>query len=189
MATARFMETWAHSVDVHDALGVEAPRSDRVRHVAFLGATTRSVAFTVNQRTAPEEPVFVSLTLPTGAIWAHGPRDAADSVTGTAYDFALRVTQRRHRDDLDLVARGPVAEEWLDIVQAFAGPPEQGEPRRARRRYPAPRSVAQECCLCALRRTSRTSERQARADSITLVKAAEPWMWPAWREKVALTPA
>ena len=31
MATARFMETWAHSVDVHDALGVASPRTDRVR--------------------------------------------------------------------------------------------------------------------------------------------------------------
>ena len=40
-----------------------------------------------------------------------------------ALDFCLLVTQRRHRADLALVATGPVADEWLDIAQAFAGPP------------------------------------------------------------------
>ena len=47
-------------------------------------------------------------------------------MTGSAYDFCLRVTQRRHRDDLDLVATGPDADRWLDLAQAFAGPPGEG---------------------------------------------------------------
>ena len=38
----------------------------------------------------------------------------------------LAVTQRRHLDDLDLVVQGPVAEEWMSIAQAFAGPPGSG---------------------------------------------------------------
>ena len=42
MATARFMETWAHARDVADALGVTLPREDRVRHVVHLGIRTRS---------------------------------------------------------------------------------------------------------------------------------------------------
>ena len=33
------------------------------------------------------------------------------------------VTRRRHRDDLALTADGPDADEWLNIAQAFAGPP------------------------------------------------------------------
>ena len=41
-------------------------------------------------------------------------------------DFCLLVTQRRHRDDTDLVADGDVAAEWLTIAQAFAGPPGAG---------------------------------------------------------------
>ena len=49
---------------------------------------------------------------------------------GSAYDFCLRVTQRRHRDDLDLVAVGPDADRWLDIAQAFAGPPGTGSGAR-----------------------------------------------------------
>lgn len=128
MATARFMETWAHSADVHEALGVAAPRTDRVRHVAFLGAVTRGFAFGAHGRPAPAEPVLVRLTLPSGAEWQHGDPEAADVVTGSAHDFALLVTQRRHRDDLDLVARGPVADAWLDVAQAFAGPPGSGRP-------------------------------------------------------------
>ncbi|USQ80605.1 TIGR03084 family metal-binding protein [Ornithinimicrobium faecis] len=127
-ATARFMETWAHSVDVHEALGVEPPRTDRVRHVALLGVLTRAFAFTVHDRPAPEEPVFVSLTLPSGAQWTHGEPGATNVVSGSAHDFALRVTQRRHRADLDLVAEGHVADEWLDLAQAFAGPPGPGRP-------------------------------------------------------------
>ena len=55
-----------------------------------------------------------------------GPEDATQRVTGPALDFCLLVTQRRHRDDLALVADGPDADEWLDIAQAFAGPPGAG---------------------------------------------------------------
>jgi hypothetical protein len=47
-------------------------------------------------------------------------------VTGPALDFCLLVTQRRHRSDLALQAEGAVADEWLDIAQAFAGPPGSG---------------------------------------------------------------
>ena len=49
-------------------------------------------------------------------------------MTGSAYDFCLLVTQRVHRDDLDLVATGDDADHWLDIAQAFAGPPGDGRP-------------------------------------------------------------
>lgn len=131
MATARFMETWAHSVDVHEALGIEPPRTDRVRHVAFLGVITRGFAFAAHGRSVPEDAVEVVLTLPSGAVWRHGDEGAANRVTGSAQDFALRVTQRRHRDDLDLVAHGPVADAWLDVAQAFAGPPGSGRPPSA----------------------------------------------------------
>ena len=48
MATARFMETWAHARDVADALGVTLPQDDRVRHVVHLGVRTRGFAFASN---------------------------------------------------------------------------------------------------------------------------------------------
>ena len=106
MATARFMETWAHSLDVHDALGVTYEPTDRIRHVAHLGVRTRNFAFGVHGLEPPAEEFRVELTAPSGDAVGVGPADAAQSVRGSAYDFCLRVTQRRHRDDLDLVADG-----------------------------------------------------------------------------------
>ncbi len=47
-------------------------------------------------------------------------------MTGSAWDFALLVTQRRHRDDLDVQAFGDHADQWLDLAQAFAGPSGNG---------------------------------------------------------------
>ncbi|HYF73494.1 MAG TPA: TIGR03084 family metal-binding protein [Nocardioides sp.] len=130
MATARFMETWAHALDVYDALGVEPERSDRIRHVAHLGVRTRSFAFSVHGLEAPAEEFRVELTSPSGDLWAWGPEDAAQTVRGSAWDFCLRVTQRVHRDDTDLVAIGAEAERWLGIAQAFAGPAGEGRERR-----------------------------------------------------------
>ena len=122
MGTARFMETWAHGLDVYDALGITPEPTDRIRHIAHLGVRTRNFSFGVHGLEPPAEEFRVELTAPSGDVWSWGPEDAAQSVTGPAYDFCLRVTQRRHRDDLALVATGADADRWLDIAQAFAGP-------------------------------------------------------------------
>jgi uncharacterized protein (TIGR03084 family) len=126
MATARLMETWAHGQDITDALGLASPPSARLRHVAHLGARTRDFAYLVHDRPVPAEPFRIELSAPDGDVWSWGPADAAQRVTGPALDFCLLVTQRRHRSDLALQAEGADAEEWLDIAQAFAGPPGSG---------------------------------------------------------------
>ncbi|CRK55950.1 FIG01121555: hypothetical protein [Alloactinosynnema sp. L-07] len=126
MATARMMETWAHGNDIADALGVKRVPAARIRHVAHLGVRTRDFAYLVNGRTAPTEAFRVELIAPDGSVWTWGPDDAAQRVTGLAVDFCLLVTQRAHRDDTTLVAYGADADEWLDIAQAFAGPPGAG---------------------------------------------------------------
>lgn len=129
MATARFMETWAHGLDVHRALDTEPEVTDRIRHVAHLGVRTRGFSFAARGLDAPTGEVRVELTAPSGDHWSWGPEDAGDSVRGSAYDFCLLVTQRIHRDDTDLVAEGGDAATWLSIAQAFAGPPGVGRPR------------------------------------------------------------
>ena len=132
MATARFMETWAHSLDVHQALGAEPEVSDRIRHVAHLGVRTRGFAFSVHGLDPPTEEFRVDLTAPSGDLWSWGPEDASQTVTGSAYDFCLLVTQRIHRSDTSLVAVGRDANTWLGIAQCFAGPSGEGrEPRDA----------------------------------------------------------
>jgi uncharacterized protein (TIGR03084 family) len=121
--TARIMETWAHTQDIADALGVTREPTDRLRHVAHIGVGARAFSYAVHGKTPPEIPVRVQLTPPsgTGPPWTWGPEDAADRVTGPALDFCLLVTQRRHRDELALAIDGPAAAEWMAIAQAFAG--------------------------------------------------------------------
>jgi uncharacterized protein (TIGR03084 family) len=126
MATARLMETWAHGLDVADALGVRRPATDRLRSIAHIGVRTRDFAFAVHGLTPPTETFHVELTAPDGSTWSWGPDDAAQRVTGSAEDFCLLVTQRRPRGELTVIAHGADAETWLTIAQAFAGPPGAG---------------------------------------------------------------
>jgi uncharacterized protein (TIGR03084 family) len=121
-ATARLMETWAHGQDVADALGVTRQATDRLKHIVHIGVRALPYAYSVNKKEAPSQPIFVSVTSPAGEEWTWGPSDASNRVTGPALDLALVVIQRRHRDDTAVVASGPVADEWLSIAQAFAGP-------------------------------------------------------------------
>ena len=129
MASARIMETWAHGQDVADALGITREPTQRLRHVAHIAVAARGYAFTMNGRQPPEVPIRVELVAPDGATWTWGPADAPERVSGPALDFCLLATRRRHRDDLSVKAKGANAEAWLDIAQAFAGPPGPG--RRA----------------------------------------------------------
>ena len=130
MATARLMETWAHGLDVADALGVSRAPTARLHSIAHIGVRTRDFAFTVHGLTPPPEPFHVKLTAPAGAAdepeWTWGPENAAQQVTGSAEHFCMLVTQRRARADLDVTAVGSDAERWLTIAQAFAGPPGPG---------------------------------------------------------------
>jgi uncharacterized protein (TIGR03084 family) len=129
--TARLMETWAHGQDVVDALGLSRRPTSRLRHVAHLGVRTLGWSFQIRGLPEPQRPVRVELLGPDGEQWMWGPADAADRVSGRAEDFCLLVTQRRHRDECDLTAEGPATSTWLDIAQAFAGPPGSGRPQPA----------------------------------------------------------
>ena len=124
--TARLMETWAHGQDVADAVGARREPTDRLRHVAHIGVGARPFSYVANDREPNPAPVRVELVGPSGDTWTWGPQDATDRVTGPALDFCLLVTQRRHRDDVAVVAEGAAADEWLDIAQSFAGPPGEG---------------------------------------------------------------
>lgn len=136
MATARLMETWAHGQDVADALGVHRAPTARLRHVARIGVRARGYAYAARGMEPPAEEFRVELTAPDGEVWAYGPEGAAQRVTGPALDFCLLVTQRAHRDDLAVRAEGPDADRWLDIAQAFAGPPGKGRAPGQRTEYP-----------------------------------------------------
>jgi uncharacterized protein (TIGR03084 family) len=129
-ATARLMEYWAHGQDVADAVGVTRPATDRLRHICHLGVRTRGFSYAVRGKTAPDTDVFVSLAGPGGDTWTWGDVSSADRVEGSALDFCLVVTQRRHVADTGLRVKGDAATEWMSIAQAFAGGPTLTDPAR-----------------------------------------------------------
>jgi|TARA_B100001971_G_scaffold211138_1_gene238260 uncharacterized protein (TIGR03084 family) len=124
--TARLMEVWAHGQDIVDALGTTRPPTDRLRHIAQLGVITRAWTYINRKLDPPATDVDVILSAPSGAEWTWGPGNSTDTVTGSALDFCLVVTQRRHVDDTDLAVVGEATRDWLTMAQAFAGPPTDG---------------------------------------------------------------
>ncbi|CAN5662842.1 TIGR03084 family metal-binding protein [soil metagenome] len=130
MATARLMETWAHGTDVASTLRLPNRPTARLRNVAHIAVRTRDFAFLLHDLPVPDNAFRIELTAPDGQLWTWGQLDSTQRVTGSALDFCLLATQRINRADTDLAATGEQAHRWLDIIQAFAGPPGAGRPSR-----------------------------------------------------------
>ena len=131
--TARLMETWAHGQDVVDALGADRAPTDRLRHVAHIGVAARPFSYVVRGRDVPPGQITVAVEGPSGDTWTWAvgeevPGREEATVTGSALDFCLVVTQRRNVADTGLVVVGGLAEDWVSVAQAFAGPPGPGRP-------------------------------------------------------------
>ncbi len=60
------------------------------------------------------------------AEWIWGDPASPHHVSGSALDFCLLVTQRRHVADTDLVYSPGAVAQWLAIAQCFAGAPASG---------------------------------------------------------------
>ena len=127
-ATARLMETWAHGQDIWDALGRPRPASSRLAHIAQLGVITFRWSFQNRGLQPPAAAPAVELEGPAGAVWRWGDASADGWVRGSALDFCLVVTQRRHVLDTGLAVQGDSAREWMSIAQCFAGPAASGPP-------------------------------------------------------------
>ena len=111
MATARYMETWAHGLDVADALDVPVeparPGASRGPHrCPHARLLLRQPRPRRARRRRPGRAGRAQRASP----WSTAPDDAEQRVTGSAWDFALLVTQRRHRADLDLSPTGADAD-------------------------------------------------------------------------------
>lgn len=124
--TARMMETWAHGQDVFDCLAVRRPPTDRLRHVAHIGATTFGWTFVNRKLPVPEVKPYIELRAPGGDLWTWNEVSETDYVRGSAEDFCLVVTQRRNLRDTGLEYAGAAASAWMPIAQCFAGPPADG---------------------------------------------------------------
>lgn len=122
LACAGIMETFAHGQDIADTLGAHREPTDRLRHLAGFAVLVWDFGYQARGMTPPAVEFRFEITAPSGELWAFGPPDAAQRITGPALDFCLLVTRRRHRDDLAVTATGADAEKWLDIAQAYRGP-------------------------------------------------------------------
>lgn len=129
-ATARLMECWSHGLDALDGAGVEPIHSDRMQHIAHLGFITRGFAYQTRGLEPNNEPLRVQLELPSGAVWTRGEDDAPNVIQGSAPDFCRIVTQRIHYKDTAVRYTPGAAEEFLQVAQAFAGPPGEGRPQQ-----------------------------------------------------------
>jgi uncharacterized protein (TIGR03084 family) len=122
--SARLMETWAHSQEIYDLLGIECAHTDRIRNIADLGVRTFGWAYMNRGRAVPDKAPQVRLIAPSGALWVWNEAESENGVEGDAVEFCKVVTQTRNVADTALRVRGAVATDWMTIVQCFAGPPQ-----------------------------------------------------------------
>ena len=128
-ATLRLMETWAHGLDIKDAMeGLltydeeeEDPTADtsRIRHVAWLAHRMLPYAFSEAGEEYPETGIRVELMGPRYARWVYGPEDAADVIKGIASEWC-RIAVRRMDSGLStLKTEGEKAETAIKIVRTY----------------------------------------------------------------------
>jgi uncharacterized protein (TIGR03084 family) len=122
LAMAGMMEAFAHGQDIFDAVGMRPERDDRVRFLVEFAVRTWTFGYLARNEPVPEVEFRYELASPSGQLWTFGPAGSEERITGSAVDFCLLTTRRRHPADLDLTATGEQAEHWLDIAQCYRGP-------------------------------------------------------------------
>lgn len=126
LACAGLMELFGHGQDIADALGVQRQHTDRLGHLVGFAVRVWDFGYLARGLETPDVEFRFEITAPSGKVWEFGPADAEQRITGPAVDLCLLVTRRRHRDDLAVRATGSIADEWLNIAQAYRGPAGSG---------------------------------------------------------------
>jgi uncharacterized protein (TIGR03084 family) len=120
LATTRLAETWIHTADVAEALGVARRSGPHLELIVRLAWRTLPYAFARDGRVLAG-PVAVELTAPGGGTWAFGdPRTATTTVRGPAVDFCEVAARRLDPADSNLTATGPDAHRVLALVRTYA---------------------------------------------------------------------
>ncbi len=120
LATTRLAETWIHTGDVAEALGVDLAPTDRLRHIARLAWRTVPYAFERSGREL-HGPVAFELRGPTGDEWSFIP--AADPVTvvrGDGVELCMVAGRRVDPATTGLRGEGPDVDAVLDLVRTYA---------------------------------------------------------------------
>lgn len=117
LATSRLMETWAHGLDIYDAMEAEIEDTPRIRHICWLGWKSLPYAF----KMAGEDfaPVRVELIGPGYAKWVYGPDDTENLIKGSASDWARLVVDRLSFADTRLKITGDAAHIAVEVARAY----------------------------------------------------------------------
>jgi uncharacterized protein (TIGR03084 family) len=120
LVTTRLSETWIHTNDVADALGVPLAPTERQRHIARLAWRTLPYAFARSGKELTG-PVAFDLRGPSGDSWEFTPDDPAlTTVTGSGAELCLVAARRLEPSATRLRAVGPDAEDVLALVRTYA---------------------------------------------------------------------
>lgn len=127
--TLRLMETWAHGLDVKDAMeGLltfdeeeDDPIADtsRIRHIAWLAHRMLPYAFSEAGEDFPEAGIRLELMGPSYARWVYGPEDADDVIKGVAGEWCRIAVHRLDYGETSLKAEGENAETALTVVRTY----------------------------------------------------------------------
>ena len=120
LVTTRLAETWIHTGDVTDALGLEQQPSERLEHIARLAWRTLPYAFSRAGRTL-SGPVAFELMGPAGARWDFVPDEAAATIIrGSGPELCLVAARRIEPRETSLTGDGPDADAVLELVRTYA---------------------------------------------------------------------
>ena len=118
-ATLRLAETWAHGLDIYDAVGEEPEDTERLRHIIIITQKILPWAF---EQSGYEYPVEVRIEGigPMYAKYASGPDDSGQLIRGPAGEICRVALQRLHPDDAEnLIVKGEIAEVALQVMRTY----------------------------------------------------------------------
>lgn len=119
-AATRLSETWIHTEDIADSLGVELVPSDRLQFIARLAWRTLPYAFSSSGRTM-SGPVALRLVGPSGERWEFVPDEpAVTTIEGSAVELCAVAARRIDPAATTLVGEGPDVADVLALLRTYA---------------------------------------------------------------------
>jgi uncharacterized protein (TIGR03084 family) len=120
LATTRLAETWIHTGDVADGLGVTITPGNRLQLVARLAWRTLPYAFARAGRQL-SGPVRFDLQGPEGERWDFAPDDPpVTTIRGDGVELCSVAARRLPASETSLEGDGPDAAAVLELVRTYA---------------------------------------------------------------------
>jgi uncharacterized protein (TIGR03084 family) len=120
LATTRLAETWIHSGDIADGVGISLRPNEGLRNIARLAWRTLPYAFSAAGRSM-QGPVAFDLRGPSGEIWSFLPDEPAlTTISGPAIDLCEVAARRKDASATALLGVGPDVDDVLTLVRTYA---------------------------------------------------------------------